>query len=427
LRRTRYQFGTVEKKKRNKGPDVWVYRYYVWGADGAVKHASKRLGTVEQYRTKAQAKRAAEATRMVANLAQPDAVPVTMGGLIDRYIADKLPQRYSTRVSYLSCLNGHIRPRWGEHTLQRIAAAPFEVEKWFEQLDLAPKTKGHLKALMHRLFECAMKWALCPLGRNPMELVEIKDVTKRLKPPRVLTHDEFWDLLNLLEEPYRTMVLVAQCLGLRISEVMALQWSDFDFANLTVRVQRGVVHGRVDLVKTEYSNDDLPLDPDLCALLQHWKQQCPVTADHWVFPNPNTLKPYWQETICKKQIQPAAVKAGLGTNIGWHSFRHTYRSWLDSTGAPIAMQRELMRHASIETTMNVYGRAMMSDAKRQANSNVVQIALRPGSSSKAEGGACGKAPPSIHLIVPRGNAAINDKSMKALVAGGGFEPPTFGL
>ena len=107
--------------------------------------------------------------------------------------------------------------------MQRIAAAPFEVENWFEQLAMAAKTKGHLKAGMHRLFECAMKWALFPLGRNPMELVEIKDVTKRQKPPRVLTHDEFWNLVKFLQEPYRTMVLVAQCLGLRISEGMALQ------------------------------------------------------------------------------------------------------------------------------------------------------------------------------------------------------------
>ncbi len=116
---------------------------------------------------------------------------------------------------------------------------------------------------------------------------------------------------TIVEEPYRTMVLVAQCLGLRISEVMALQWSDFDFANLTVRVQRGIVHGRVDVVKTEYSNDDLPLDSNLCAILQHWKQQCPVSPNGWVFPNPTTLKPYWQESICADHIKPAAVKAGL--------------------------------------------------------------------------------------------------------------------
>src|SRR5207302_8689154 len=40
LRRTRYQFGSIERKKRKKGPDVWVLRYYVRGADGVVSYAS---------------------------------------------------------------------------------------------------------------------------------------------------------------------------------------------------------------------------------------------------------------------------------------------------------------------------------------------------------------------------------------------------
>ena len=47
-------------------------------------------------------------------------------------------------------------------------------------------------------------------------------------------------------------------------------------------------------------------------------------------------------------------------------FRHSYRSWLDETGAPLTVQKELMRHASIQTTMNIYGKAM-TDTKRQAH------------------------------------------------------------
>jgi len=270
----------------------------------------------------------------------------------------------------------HISPKWGDHTLDKLGRAPFEIEPWFDQLELAPKTKGHIKGLMHRLFECAMKWALYPIGRNPMELVEIRNVSKRQKQPRVLTSEQFWKLLSFIEEPYRTMVLTAQCLGLRVSEVMALRWSDFDFDSLTVRVQRGIVHGRVDDVKTEYSADDLPLDPDFAAVMLRWKIQCPVTSEQWIFPKPNTLRPYWQETVAAQRIKPAAEKAGLG-NIGWHTFRNTYRTWLDGAGAPVSIQRELMRHASIQTTMNVYGRATMSDAKWQANSNVVQMVLKP--------------------------------------------------
>jgi integrase len=64
--------------------------------------------------------------------------------------------------------------------------------------------------------------------------------------------------------------------------------------------------------------------------------------------------------IQKKHLKRAAKAAGIGTDIGWHTFRHAYRSWLDETGAPIKVQQELMRHASIQTTMNVYGQAVGS-------------------------------------------------------------------
>ncbi len=374
--RTRYQLGYLERKKRKKG-DYWVLRYRVSDAEGNSVYVSHRLGNTKDLPTRRLAEKAAEAVRIELNSGAPDGRPITMGGLIERYKLDKLPERYSTRMSYLSCLNVHVRTRWGDSTLAEIAKVPYQVEKWFEGLDLAPKTKGHIKGIMHRLFECAMKWGLFPLGRNPMELVEIKNVSKRLRQPRVLTYDEFWKLLNLLEEPFRTMVLTAQCLGLRVSEVMALQWSDFDFEGLRVRVQRGIVHGRVDDVKTEYSNDDLPLDPDFASVMLSWRACCVATPEGWVFPNPNTRRPYWQESVAERRIKPAGKLAGLGEHIGWHTFRHTYRTWLDGTGANVSIQRELMRHASIQTTMNVYGRATMSEAKRQANSKVVQMALRP--------------------------------------------------
>ncbi|HEV2494672.1 MAG TPA: tyrosine-type recombinase/integrase [Terriglobia bacterium] len=85
--------------------------------------------------------------------------------------------------------------------------------------------------------------------------------------------------------------------------------------------------------------------------------------------------PYHQGQIQKKRLKKAAIAAGVGQEIGWHTFRHTYRSWLDATGAPLKVQQELMRHASITTTMNVYGRAM-PNIKREANSKVVSMVLK---------------------------------------------------
>ena len=70
------------------------------------------------------------------------------------------------------------------------------------------------------------------------------------------------------------------------------------------------------------------------------------------------------------------VAAGKYSSIGWHTFSHTYRSWLDEAGAPMKVQQELMRHASIQTTMNVYGQAITS-SKREANGKVVEMVLKP--------------------------------------------------
>ena len=62
----------------------------------------------------------------------------------------------------------------------------------------------------------------------------------------------------------------------------------------------------------------------------------------------------------------------------------SYRSWLDDTGAPTTVQKELMRHASIQTTMNVYGKAM-TDSKRQAHSKVVELILKPKKTAEFAG------------------------------------------
>jgi integrase len=77
--------------------------------------------------------------------------------------------------------------------------------------------------------------------------------------------------------------------------------------------------------------------------------------------------------IQQQILKPAGEKIGI-PNVGWHVFRHTYRSFLDETGAPIGVQQKLMRHSIVATTMNVYGNASLR-AKQKANSKVVQMVI----------------------------------------------------
>jgi integrase len=120
------------------------------------------------------------------------------------------------------------------------------------------------------------------------------------------------------------MVLVAGCIGLRVSEIVGLKWRDFDFGQMTLLVQRSRVHAKDGYVKTKYSRDRVPLDSELAeALLQH-RRQWFEAPDGWVFANPVTGRPYHQEEIQKRHIRKAGIAAGIGANIGWHTFRHSY-------------------------------------------------------------------------------------------------------
>ena len=103
------------------------------------------------------------------------------------------------------------------------------VQEWLRDLALAPKSKSHIKALMHRLFEKAMLWELLPFGRNPMDLVHVKGISKRTKKLVVLDPSQCWKLISSLPESYRVMALVAICTGLRVSEILALRWSRIHF------------------------------------------------------------------------------------------------------------------------------------------------------------------------------------------------------
>ena len=356
----RYQYGNLTIRKRKKGPDVWQFRYSENG-----KPASVLIGTIEKYPTPMDAERAVEHLRMKINAANPQLHSVTVGALIDRFMAEYAPKhcRKHTQGVYRSLFANHIRPRWSAEFTQNVKVTA--IEDWLEAYPHSRQIKSHVRNLMHTLYQAAIRWEM--VERNPVDLV--RQSRKRLKTPRVLTPAEFKALLGVLAEPYKTMVVITACLGLRVCELLGLQWGDIDFENLTVKIQRSFVQGAVYPTKTEASEGILPLDPDLAdALLTHKAKATYATDTDFVFAG-ETGRPRWKDAILADYLKPAAHLAKIG-NIGWHTFRHTYSTLLHALGAAPAVQKELLRHADIQTTMNIYTQAVSED-KRGAASMVV--------------------------------------------------------
>ena len=82
--------------------------------------------------------------------------------------------------------------------------------------------------------------------------------------------------------------------------------------------------------------------------------------------------PYYSPSLQQKWIRPAGESIGI-KGLGFHSLRHSYRSWLDSAGTTPGVSKDLMRHSTIGQTFK-YGRAM-SEEKRVANTRVVKALL----------------------------------------------------
>ena len=109
--------------------------------------------------------------------------------------------------------------------------------------------------------------------------------------------------------------------------------------------------------------------------LLQWRKRSPYPMqDDWVFASP-TMKgeqPYWPDNLMKRYIKPAAKKAGIDKNIGWH----TFGTLLKANGEDVKTVQELLRHANSRITLDVYTQAVGSN-KRAAQSKVVRMMV-PG-------------------------------------------------
>ena len=367
-RRDKYQQGSIRRVKRANGFS-WEFRYYVEVSGKRVLRSQYFDGMI--YRTERAVRQKVESQLLKLNetTEYARAKDVTFNALLDRYLAEEIPARASTKNSYISIIKRHLRPQWGTRVVSEIR--PSELHAWFQSLGLAPLTKGHLRSLMHKLFDLATLWEYLPIERrNPVDLVKIKNVTMRSKESVVLSPHQFRDVVRRLPQNVNMIAVTMGCLGLRVSEALGLKWEDIDWQRQTVTIRRSAYRGAIDETKTPASQAKLPLHPALADLLKVWKMKCETA---WIFANPETGMPYQSPSMQQRWIRPAGEAIGV-SGLGFHSLRHSYRSWLDSAGIAPGVTKDLMRHSAISTTFNVYGKAL-SPEKREANRLVVEMLL----------------------------------------------------
>jgi integrase len=272
-------------------------------------------------------------------------------------------------LGYISNLENHIVPRWGDYPPGRVTT--IEVEEWLKSLKLAPGSRAKVRNVLSMIFRHGIRWGW--FTQNPVAMVRVS--SKRLRRPDVLTAEEFRTLLAALPDRERLMGTICATTGLRICEVLGLKWEDIDFTTRLADVLRSYSDGAIGPCKTEISEQPVPLDDIVVEGLQEWLPVCgyPEPGD-WVFASDRTFgkTPLWPDSLRAKILKPVARRVGIKKRIGWHTFRRTYSSLLAETGNDVKVVQELMRHAKMSTTMEVYAQAGM-EKKRVAQRKAVDV------------------------------------------------------
>ena len=370
------QDGSVTVELRKRGPEVWCFRWREAGPDGKRIHRRIVLGTAEDLKSIASARKMVVGLRREINLndVRVKRESITLADLSKHFQQREFGQgslriAYSTRKAYEGYLKRWIEPRWGNYQLLDIRAV--EVESWLKSLNRAPGTRCKIRNVMSLLFNHGRRHDLC--DRNPIEWV--RQSAKRRTPPDILTRTEVQKLFAHLRFRERTLVLLAVTTGLRRSELFALKWKDVDFDTKQIFVTRSIVQNVVGACKTETSQKPVPAHDDLIEALREWHRQTPYKSwDSWVFASPVNQGrwPYLAQEIMRHHILPVARTLGIAKRIGWHTFRHTYSTLLRSTGAELKIMQELLRHSTIRVTLDTYTQAVTTE-KRNAQEAVVAL------------------------------------------------------
>lgn len=261
--RRRYQHPKVEQTKtKDKTARRWFFRARVDALTGPGQtervQGPHYLGSVSSM-TRKEAEKARDTA--LAGINQPDVIlssQVLFGSVLDRWLAMG-SVRESTYTNYASVVNAHLRPRWGETRMCDIT--PLVVEEWLIA-KAATCTKSMLDCIRLRfsqVWKRAIFWRftreVCPVFGMPAILRFGKPARGNALP----TLPQYHQFLYLLDEPYRSIVVVCTLTGLRISEAMALTVAQLrsDVAVIVEAVNQRT--GKIGPLKAKFSGREIPM------------------------------------------------------------------------------------------------------------------------------------------------------------------------
>lgn len=278
---------------------------------------------------------------------------------LESYETTVKPTTYQNTKNYLNAIIEH---HFKDIRIESVSVAMMQKIV----IDLSKKYVAYLSQLsiINRVFKYAVHLDI--IQANPVDRIIRPKQQKPRKEKIALTKEELNQFLTLAKKDARSVLYTAWhtlvYTGLRRGELLGLEWSDIDFENKTISVNKTLVTVNGSLYtqspKTKRSTRTISLDDSTVQVLKNWKLE--------------QKKQFFKNGVKSKDIVITNIKGSyldfayfrdelkkfLSTHnlkqFSVHSLRHTHASLLFEAGIEPKTISDRLGHSNIQTTLNMY-------------------------------------------------------------------------
>ena len=311
------------------------------------------------------------------------------------YMTTALPlMASSTQSRYRGIIKNYLLPPFGAFCLRDVT--PLVLQKYISGFEIKGAEEGQprgsgqdvgrkrlshesvdkIRDVLSSILGSAVKYGF--LITNPAAGLQVppeKRGRRRHKP--FVRPKQLAALIELIQEPYATMVYVAVYTGLRVSELIGLKWRNIHADSITI--DERYCRGDWGAPKSEASNATIPVNRKVIERIRrlrtltvkvkagrgtrHYRVVKSDGPDDLVFQSLLKGGPMRDNNILVRHIKPAARKLGIPW-VNWQVLRRSYATWLRMVGTDPRDRQSLMRHSRFTTTADVYEQDLPESQRR---------------------------------------------------------------
>ena len=303
-------------------------------------------------------------------------------------ILEEEDRQNNRKISYISTQKNnyerHIKPYFKDTNLNKLSYEHIfefrehlktKCKKQNSNSTLSPNTVNKIMILLKKIFDTGIRKSL--IDKNPVDNLRKLPISKpTINFWSVEEFNEFRKLITKDEISYDLFFTIAFFTGMRMGEILALNWYDINLITSTIHVTKTAYfvnnENHINSTKTRAGTRLITINNKLTVMLTDWKEK-----------QVDLLKEFTTDTDSLQIIQSTPIeitknmvdkkfKQVLSRNknlkkIRIHDLRHSHASLLINQGEDYLVVKERLGHASITTTIDTYSHLYPSKQKDLAN------------------------------------------------------------